>query len=80
MGLKVNGKALKSISYNGMVIEQEDLKVDSLNFSEWDTGSFSETLSDGHINYFDIEFDQNGRPVKFTDGDGHETVVTWDAV
>lgn len=55
-------------------------KPTELDFSDWDNGTFTETL-DGNIEVtFEIDFDAQDRPVKFTDGDWHETVVTWDAV
>lgn len=55
-------------------------KPTELNFSDWDNGKFSETLDGGMEATFDIDFDAQDRPIKFTDGDGHETVVIWDAV
>jgi len=52
-----------------------------IDFSGWgdgtQDGSFSETLDGNVVNSFSVEFDAQGRPVLFTDGDGHETAVTW---
>lgn len=55
-------------------------KPTELDFSDWDNGRFSETLDGGMEATFDIDFDAQDRPIKFTDGDGHETAVIWDAV
>lgn len=55
-------------------------KPTELDFSGWDAGTFTETLDGNMEATFEIDFDAQDRPVKFTDGDGHETVVTWDAV
>ena len=47
-----------------------------MDFSEWDSGYFNETV-DGDINIqYSIQFDSSGRPVKITDG-SHETSVIW---
>lgn len=78
MGLYVNGKPLKSMSYNGLVIEEQNLKVDILDFSDWDTGYFEEILEDGSVCSFIIEFDQSGKPIKFIDSDEHETTIIWE--
>lgn len=53
------------------------LKPTELDFSEWDNGDFVETLDGDYINAFTIEFDGSGKPIKFTDASGHETVVVW---
>jgi len=52
-------------------------KPTALNFSTWDNGYFSETVDGGASHTFLVDFDSGGRPVKITDGDGHETTVTW---
>lgn len=54
-------------------------KPTELDFSGWDAGTFTETMDGGMEATFSIDFDAQDRPVKFTDGDGHETVVTWEA-
>lgn len=52
-------------------------KPTELDFSLWDSGYFTEYV-DGNIQHgYYIDFDGSGRPVKFTDGDGHETDVVW---
>ena len=55
-------------------------KPASVDFSDWANGTFTETLDGNVVGGYTIDFDSQGRPVKFTDGDGHATVVTWDAV
>lgn len=52
-------------------------KPTELDFSGWDYGYFSEEL-DGEISgSWIVDFDGDGKPIKFTDGDGHETDVVW---
>ena len=52
-------------------------KPTELDFSGWDTGFFSETLDGGQAGSYLVDFDAQGRPVKFTDANGHETDVIW---
>ena len=55
-------------------------KPTELDFSDWDSGTVSETLDGGVHNYWMITFqdgDPTKPPVKFTDAVGHETVVIW---
>lgn len=52
-------------------------KTTEIDFSGWDGGSFTETVDGGITETFAVSFDANGRPVKITDGDGHETAVAW---
>lgn len=52
-------------------------KPTTLDFSGWNTGYFSETRDGNIIENWLVQFDSQGRPVKFTDGAGHETVVSW---
>lgn len=40
-------------------------------------GQIIETFPDGTTKITTIEFDENGNPVKITDGDGNETTLTW---
>ena len=48
-----------------------------LDFSGWDTGSFSETVDGGATNLFSVSFDGSGNPIQITDGSGHVTTVVW---
>ena len=54
-----------------------------IDFSEWGSsssvGHFYETLDGNIINVFEVSFDGNGVPTMITDGDGHTTVITWEA-
>lgn len=52
-------------------------KPAALDFSGWDSGSFSETLDGEEARSYAVAFDSQNRPIKITDGEGHETVVTW---
>lgn len=52
-------------------------KPTELNFSGWDYGYFSEELDGQLSGSWIVDFDGSGRPIKFTDGDGHETDVVW---
>ncbi len=52
-------------------------KPTELDFSGWDYGYFSEELDGSITGSFIVDFDSQGRPVKITDGDGHETDVVW---
>lgn len=49
-----------------------------LDFSRWSNGRFTEMLDGGMNVSYTINYDSQGRPIKFTDADGHETVVTWE--
>lgn len=52
-------------------------KTVELDFSAWDRGSFTETVEGGVTGSYAVTFDNQGRPVKLTDGSGHETAVVW---
>ena len=52
-------------------------KTTELDFSGWDGGCFSETVDGGGTGSYAVTFDSVGRPVKITDGAGHETAVVW---
>ena len=53
-------------------------KTTGLNFSEWSSGHFYERIDGDDTRYaYNVEFDAQGRPIKITDGDGHETAIYW---
>lgn len=52
-------------------------KTKSLDFSRWDAGSFTEVVDGNLTEEYSVKFDDQGRPVRITDGDGHETTVSW---
>ena len=52
-------------------------KTLTMDFSRWDSGVFTETV-DGDLGAeYSVTFDDQDRPVKITDGSGHETAVLW---
>lgn len=54
-----------------------DIIPTSIDLSGLDDGEVVETFSDGSTKTTTIEYDADGNPVKITDGDGNETVITW---
>ncbi len=49
----------------------------ALDFSGWDSGSFTETL-DGKVQAnYTVSFDAAGRPTKIADGDGNSMTIAW---
>ena len=67
---------------NGIFIGQyTDLvglrKTTGLNFSNYENGSFTETVDGGLTETYSVRFDENGYPVAITDGSGHQTEVIW---
>lgn len=68
---------------NGIFIGQyTDLvglrKTTALDFSDYDNGSFTETIDGGLTETYAVTFDTDGNPVKITDGSGHECEVIWE--
>jgi hypothetical protein len=53
-------------------------KTTEIDFSDWDNGSFTETLDGEIVNSYAVEFDSQDRPVLITDGSGHETEIIWE--
>lgn len=50
----------------------------NIDMSTFDTnGKITETYSDGSTKTTTIEFDENGQPIKITDGNGNVTALTW---
>lgn len=49
----------------------------SIDLSRLDDGEVVETFADGTTKTTTIEYDDDGNPVKITDGDGNMTVLTW---
>ena len=53
-------------------------KTVGLNFSGWDSGTFTETVEGVEDPYsYRVAFDDEGRPVKISDDTGFELAVTW---
>ena len=70
----VNGLKMWSAGYMDLYGLRKPTELD---FSGWDYGYFSEELDGEQTGSFLVDFDAQGRPVKFTDGSGHETAVVW---
>lgn len=50
----------------------------SIDLSAYESsGQIVETYADGSTKTTTIEFDENGNPIKITDSNGNETVLTW---
>lgn len=52
-------------------------KTTVMDFSGWDNGSFSETIDGGRTNTYSVTLDNDGKPLRIVDGEGHETAVVW---
>lgn len=60
------------------LLEEDTTPATSIDLSTLDTdGKIKETYADGTTKTTTMEFDADGNPVKITDGDGNETVLTW---
>lgn len=52
--------------------------VVAIDFSAYEiNGQIRETYADGTVKTTTIEFDTNGNPIKFIDGNGNITTITW---
>lgn len=52
-------------------------RTTEMDFSNWDSGEFRETLDGEIVETYTVTFDALGAPVKITDSTGHETAVRW---
>lgn len=53
-------------------------KSTALDFSEWDKGNFAELVDGEKTPYrYTVAFDQQHRPIKITDNNGHATLIRW---
>ena len=52
-------------------------KPTALDFSNWDGGSFSETVDGDVSGTYQVTFDSDGKPIAITDGFGHKTTIIW---
>lgn len=50
--------------------------VEAINYSEWDSGKFTETLDNGSMLEYAVEL-EDGKPVRITGPDGTKTLVDW---
>lgn len=65
--------------FKASVASMSSKRTVKLNFSNFSSGSFTETLensTDPTITY-DVAFDSSGRPIKLTCSDGHTLDITW---
>lgn len=51
----------------------------AIDYSNWDSGSFTETLETGDTLTYTVTLDNSGQPTKITAPDGTETTITWGA-
>ena len=87
LGIDVDSPAhevYKCVAVNGAIYTWqllsggESVAPTSINLSAFDTdGTIVESYADGTTKTTTMEFDDDGNPVKITDGDGNETVLTW---
>lgn len=49
----------------------------SVDLSAYESGTIVETYADGTTKTTTVEFDDDGNPIKITDGDGNVTELTW---
>lgn len=52
-------------------------KVTNINLTNWDSGDFTTTLSNGMILNFKVTFDENNLPIAIQDEQGVITNITW---
>lgn len=68
-----------SVDANGYTDITGLRKVTAMDFSNIDSGVFSETLDGGILNEYHVTRDASGRIAGITDAAGHQTAVTWGA-
>lgn len=52
-------------------------KTTKLDFSGWDSGSFTESVDGDITEIYEVKFDEDGNPVSITDSAGHTTEVVF---
>jgi hypothetical protein len=57
--------------------DDQTAKVINIDYSLWDDGLLTLTLSDGTISNYQINFDDSGNPITITDPDGIPTSISW---
>lgn len=76
MGLSVNGKPLRRMTYNGLEITQDAGQIKSIDFRNFDNGSFIVTDISNVAHTYNVEFDGDGNPIRFYDNISSIT-ITW---
>lgn len=69
--VKVNGQSYILSSQD----VEEPIRIDMTGFEA--DGIIVEIFTDGSTKTTTMEFDENGNPIKITDGDGNITNLTW---
>ncbi len=75
-----NGKVLQVVDgeWKAEELSSEEAAASSVDFSGFESdGIIVERYPDGSAITYSFEFDENGNPVKITDSNGRETVLTW---
>lgn len=80
-----NGKDFPLMQAHDIMVAEDGTRLDeklagapAIDLSAFETeGVIVETLANGTTKTTTFEFDENGNPVKITDGDGNVTVLTW---
>lgn len=71
------------IEYNGMTLFPVGINnypdTTAIDYSNWDSGSFTETLKTGDTFDYDVEFDASERPIEITLPNGATVEVKWEA-
>ena len=57
--------------------DEDIIKVVGVDFSLWEDGLLSLSLSDGTVSNYSISFDDSGNPISITDPDGIPTIIHW---
>lgn len=71
------------ITYNDMTLFPVGIgcypDTTAINYANWDSGSFTETLETGDVLTYTVAFDGSGQPTTITAPDGTTTAITWEA-
>lgn len=49
----------------------------AIDYSAWDSGTFTETLETGDVLTYTVAFDDSGQPTQITAPDGTTTAIDW---
>ena len=76
--VKENGRLSTNQAQMIMAIAKLYEVATSIDLSAYESnGRIVETYEDGSTKTTRVEFDENGNPIKITDGNGNVTVLTW---
>lgn len=51
-----------------IIASDANVTVATVDFTNWDNGSFTETLSDGSVIKYTVTFDDSGNPISISNG------------